>query len=180
MPQHSFIYLNHSHVNPSISNQNSSMNVNINFCSRKQTFLWIQQYHTPCISSFLYIFHVNSSIICEKSGINHQYTLCFSLNMFLRVQQGHCHAFHHIITCCPALQLWPALFQVCSFLLLNVLELGPLFSPVFIPFPSIDFLTSWCKNPRLFTWGFILLFGPKVTRTGGEGFWFIPHSFQQL
>ena len=30
------------------------------------------------------------------------------------------------------------------------------------------FLSSWCKDPRLCTWGFLHLFGPNVSRVGGE------------
>jgi len=60
--------------------------------------------------------------------------------------------------------------QICTFLLLNVLELGPLSNLIFAPLPSLDFLSNWCKNLRSFTWGFLLPFGPKGIRTGEEGY----------
>jgi len=66
-------------------------------------------------------------------------------------------------------------FQVCAFkfaifLLLNILELGPLFSPVFCPsFLLSSFLNSWSKIPRPCIHSFLFPFGFKALRTGGEG-----------
>ena len=66
-------------------------------------------------------------------------------------------------------------FQVCAFkfaifLLLNILELGPLFSPVFCPsFLLSSFLNSWSKIPGPYIHSFLLPFSFKALRKGGGG-----------
>ena len=111
-----------------------------------------------------------------------------SITFVHRTQQNHtissmntCISSHNMF--CSALHYGLSSFQVhafknYSFPLLSILKFGPhsvLFSSLFL---VKFFLNSWCKNPRPFTWGFLLPFGPKVTRIRGERFWLIPYNFK--
>jgi hypothetical protein len=42
------------------------------------------------------------------------------------------------------------------------------FIPIFMRSLVQFFLSRWCKDPRSSTWGFLHLFGPNVSRVGGE------------
>jgi hypothetical protein len=55
-----------------------------------------------------------------------------------------------------------------SFFFVKCFGIWSPFIPIFTRSLVQFFLRSCCKDPRLSTWGFLHLFGPNVSRVGGE------------